>query len=41
MLPDLVARRRVHSDNSTFRLREHRDEYAGILKASLDRRRAG
>ena len=41
MLPDVVARRRVHGDNSTFRLRDRRGEYAEILKASLDRRRAG
>jgi hypothetical protein len=41
MLPDVVARRRVHDDNSTFRLRNRRGEYAEILKASLDRRRAG
>ena len=40
MLPDVVARRRVHRDNSTFRLRDRRGEYASILKASLDRRRA-
>ena len=41
MLPDVVVRRRVHRDNTTFRLRDHRGEYAEILKASLDRRRAG
>jgi GT2 family glycosyltransferase len=40
MLPDVVARRRVHRDNNSFRLRDRRGEYVEILKASLDRRRA-
>ena len=40
MLPDVVARRRVHGGNTTVRLHERRTEYAEILKASLDRRRA-
>jgi glycosyltransferase involved in cell wall biosynthesis len=41
MIEDVVARRRVHDHNSTVRLRDRRGEYAEILKASLDRRRAG
>jgi glycosyltransferase involved in cell wall biosynthesis len=40
MLPDVVLRRRVHAANLGVRLRDDRDEYARVLKAVLDRRRA-
>jgi glycosyltransferase involved in cell wall biosynthesis len=39
-LPDLVMWRRLHGANQTFRNRDRLAEYAQILKASLDRRRA-
>lgn len=39
MLPDLVARRRVHDANNGRRQRESATDYVRILKASLDRRR--
>lgn len=39
-LPQLVARRRLHADNKGLRQSEARVEYARVLKASLDRRRA-
>ena len=40
-LPDLVLSRRVHEGNSTIRYRQHLPgEYARILKASIERRRA-
>lgn len=40
MLPDVVARRRVHGANQSFRNRAHRQEWARLLKESLDERRA-
>lgn len=40
MLPEIVMRRRIHADNMGIREREHRTDFARILKASLDRRRA-
>jgi len=40
MLPDLVALRRLHSTNKGVLQRRSVTEYAHILKASLDRRRA-
>ncbi len=40
MLPDLVARRRLHETNQGVRQRHAAIQYVQILKASLDRRRA-
>jgi len=40
MLPDVVLRRRVHTDNMGRRHAAARGDYARILKQSLDRRRA-
>lgn len=40
MLPDVLVWRRIHGANSTLRHRQQRHQYARILKASLDRRRA-
>jgi glycosyltransferase involved in cell wall biosynthesis len=39
-LPDVVIWRRLHEANQTIRNRQRLAEYAQILKASLDRRRA-
>jgi glycosyltransferase involved in cell wall biosynthesis len=39
MLPQVVARRRVHGTNLSFREREHRSDYVSVLKLALDRRR--
>lgn len=39
-LPDLVVRRRLHKTNQTARNRAHLNEYARVIKAALDRRRA-
>lgn len=39
--PDVVARRRIHGDNHGIRQREALQDYARIIKQSLDRRRAG
>jgi glycosyltransferase involved in cell wall biosynthesis len=40
MLPDVVLRRRLHTDNMGTRERAQRGDYARILKHALDRRRA-
>lgn len=40
VLPDVLARRRLHDGNKGLVLREHLQEYPRLLKASLDRRRA-
>ena len=40
MLPEVVARRRLHSANKGVVERSSRQEYLRVLKASLDRRRA-
>ncbi|MCB0209224.1 MAG: glycosyltransferase family 2 protein [Anaerolineae bacterium] len=40
MLPDLVARRRVHETNNGIQQRTSIHDYVHIIKASLDRRRA-
>ena len=40
MLPNLVAKRRLHETNKGIQKREYQTEYVQILKASLDRRRA-
>ncbi len=40
MLPDVVMRRRLHGTNLVIREKESRSDYARILKASLERRRA-
>lgn len=40
MLPQVVARRRLHGANHSLRGREARPELAHMLKRSLDRRRA-
>ena len=39
MLPDIVMRRRIHSSNLGIRLKDMRNDYVKIVKASLDRRR--
>jgi glycosyltransferase involved in cell wall biosynthesis len=39
-LPELVIRRRLHETNQTVRNRAHLSEYARVIKAALDRRRA-
>ncbi|HEX8294533.1 MAG TPA: glycosyltransferase family A protein [Pyrinomonadaceae bacterium] len=39
-LPDRVVRRRLHRTNQTVRNRAHLNEYARVIKAALDRRRA-
>jgi glycosyltransferase involved in cell wall biosynthesis len=39
MLPEVVANRRVHGANQSFRNHEKRGEWARLLKASLDERR--
>ncbi|MEO0926284.1 MAG: glycosyltransferase family A protein [Cyanobacteria bacterium J06643_13] len=39
MLPQILAKRRLHQTNTTLRLPQYRVEYARVLKASLDRRR--
>jgi glycosyltransferase involved in cell wall biosynthesis len=41
MLPEVVARRRLHADNYTRRERAMRVQYARLLKQGLDRRRKG
>lgn len=40
MLPDIVARRRLHGNNTTIRERSSQGDYVRALKSSLDRRRA-
>ena len=40
MLPEIVLKRRLHTDNMGIRDRDSRTDYVRILKASLDRRRA-
>ncbi|MTJ10250.1 MULTISPECIES: glycosyltransferase family A protein [unclassified Anabaena] len=39
MLPDLVAKRRLHETNKGIQKKQYQTEYIQILKASLDRRR--
>ena len=41
MVPDVVTRRRLHGENHGIRQRQARNDYLHVLKASLDRRRAG
>ena len=41
MLPEVVTRRRLHTSNLGVRKRQAHGDYARILKAALDRRRAG
>ena len=41
MDPRLVLRRRIHESNTGRRMRDSRLDYVRIVKASLDRRRAG
>jgi glycosyltransferase involved in cell wall biosynthesis len=41
MLPEIVMQRRLHGGNTTLRERPAILDYVRILKASLDRRRAG
>jgi glycosyltransferase involved in cell wall biosynthesis len=41
MLPEVVTRRRLHTANMGIREQGSHPEYARILKAALDRRRAG
>ena len=40
MLPEVVMKRRIHTTNQGLYKRQHRKEYASVLKAALDRRRA-
>jgi glycosyltransferase involved in cell wall biosynthesis len=40
MLPDVVMRRRIHTSNQGRRERDARTDYAHVLKAAMDRRRA-
>jgi glycosyltransferase involved in cell wall biosynthesis len=40
MLPEIVLKRRLHTDNMGTRHRDSRTDYVRMLKASLDRRRA-
>ncbi len=40
MLPQLVANRRIHGNNQSFQNHHARAEWAHLLKASLDQRRA-
>ena len=40
MLSDVVTGRRLHDDNNGIRQRQALNDYARIIKASLDRRRA-
>jgi len=40
-LPEVLVHRRVHANNITRRERDNLDDYAHLLKASLDRRRCG
>jgi glycosyltransferase involved in cell wall biosynthesis len=40
MLPELVAKRRIHETNKGIQKKQYQTEYIQILKASLDRRRA-
>jgi glycosyltransferase involved in cell wall biosynthesis len=40
LLAERVAWRRIHAGNSTRRQRQHLSDYAQVLKAMLDRRRA-
>jgi hypothetical protein len=41
MLPELLLWRRLHRTNQGVRERQSVTDYARVLKASLDRRRAG
>ncbi len=40
MLPDIVMNRCIHKTNQGVYKREHRGEYARVLKAILDRHRS-
>lgn len=40
LIPQVVMKRRLHSDNMGTRDRHHQKDYVHILKAALDRRRA-
>ena len=40
VLPEVVARRRVHNTNIGIRMRHQKTEYAHVLKRALDRRRS-
>jgi GT2 family glycosyltransferase len=40
MLPDVVLERRLHLTNNGIRERASKSQYAHVLKAALDRRRA-
>jgi glycosyltransferase involved in cell wall biosynthesis len=41
IVPQLLLRRRIHESNTGIRLRDARNQYATVLKAALERRRAG
>jgi GT2 family glycosyltransferase len=41
MLPGVVLERRLHDQNNGLRNADKRAQYAHVLKAALDRRRAG
>jgi glycosyltransferase involved in cell wall biosynthesis len=40
LIPEVVAKRRLHANNMSARKRDSQTDYVRILKASLDRRRA-
>jgi hypothetical protein len=40
VLPDVLLERRLHLSNNGLRQADNRIQYASILKAALDRRRA-
>jgi glycosyltransferase involved in cell wall biosynthesis len=40
VLPQVVLRRRIHAANTTLRAADARGDYARVVKAALDRRRA-
>jgi hypothetical protein len=41
MLPDILMQRRIHGSNSVLTNQNNAAEYMKIIKAALDRRRAG
>jgi len=41
MLPDVLMKRRIHTTNMGITLRDQHSNYIHVLKAALDRRRAG
>ncbi|MBI1272555.1 MAG: glycosyltransferase [Alphaproteobacteria bacterium] len=39
-VPEIIARRRLHGENMSLTMKNRRQEYLGVLKTALDRRRA-